>query len=37
MIADEVSCLILDVRLPDLSGLDLQPTRKENIEIPIIL
>jgi FixJ family two-component response regulator len=31
------SCLVLDVRLPDLSGLDLQARMAEgNIEIPII-
>src|SRR6201988_55139 len=32
------SCLVLDVRLPGLSGLDLQKRMAEaNIEIPIIL
>ena len=35
--ADLASCLILDVRLPGLSGLDLQKRMAEaNIEIPII-
>src|SRR5436305_14652920 len=35
--ADEVSCLILDVRLPSLSGLDFQSELKQaNINIPII-
>lgn len=35
--ASEVSCLILDVRLPGLSGLDLQAELlRENIDIPII-
>jgi FixJ family two-component response regulator len=35
--ADGPSCLVLDVRLPDLSGLDLQKRMAEvNIEIPII-
>ena len=36
-IADEVSCLILDVRLPGLSGLDFQDELiKAKINIPII-
>jgi len=36
-LADEVSCLILDVRLPGLSGLDFQAeVSKEQINIPII-
>jgi FixJ family two-component response regulator len=36
-IGDEVSCLILDVRLPGLSGLDLQAKlAKANVNIPII-
>jgi FixJ family two-component response regulator len=35
--ADIPGCLILDVRLPDLNGLDLQKRMAEsNIEIPII-
>src|SRR2546425_5438368 len=35
--ADVPSCLVLDVRLPGLSGLDLQQRMAEgNIEIPII-
>jgi FixJ family two-component response regulator len=35
--ADGPSCLVLDVRLPDLSGLDLQKRLAEvNFEIPII-
>jgi FixJ family two-component response regulator len=35
--ADEVSCLILDVRLPGLSGLDLQAELlRDNIDLPII-
>jgi FixJ family two-component response regulator len=35
--SDEVSCLILDVRLPGLSGLDFQlELAKSNIDIPII-
>lgn len=35
--ADMPSCLVLDVRLPGLSGLDLQKRMAEvNIEIPII-
>jgi FixJ family two-component response regulator len=35
--ADAPSCLVLDVRLPGLSGLDLQKRLAEvNIEIPII-
>lgn len=35
--ADAPSCLVLDVRLPGLSGLDLQERMAEvNIEIPII-
>ena len=35
--ADVPSCLVLDVRLPGLSGLDLQKRMAEvNIEIPII-
>ncbi|HSE87829.1 MAG TPA: response regulator transcription factor [Candidatus Binatia bacterium] len=35
--ADAPSCLVLDVRLPGLSGLDLQKRMAEaNIEIPII-
>ena len=34
---DAPACLVLDVRLPDLSGLDLQrELRKSDIEIPII-
>jgi FixJ family two-component response regulator len=34
---DTVSCLVLDVRLPDLSGLDLQTElAKASISIPII-
>ena len=34
---DQPSCLVLDVRLPGLSGLDLQKRLSEiNIEIPII-
>jgi len=36
-LADEVSCLILDVRLPGLSGLDFQAeVSKEQINVPII-
>jgi FixJ family two-component response regulator len=36
-IADKVSCLILDVRLPGMSGLDFQAQlAKANLEIPII-
>jgi FixJ family two-component response regulator len=36
-LADEVSCLILDVRLPGLSGLDFQAeVAKEQIKVPII-
>src|SRR5215510_118197 len=36
-LADQVSCLILDVRLPGLSGLDLQAEiAKEQIKVPII-
>jgi FixJ family two-component response regulator len=36
-ITDGVSCLILDVRLPELSGLDFQAAlAKANIRIPII-
>jgi len=35
--ADLPGCLVLDVRLPDLSGLDLQKRMAElNLEIPII-
>lgn len=35
--ADEASCLVLDVRLPDLSGIDLQKRMaKLNLDIPII-
>jgi FixJ family two-component response regulator len=35
--ADEASCLVLDVRLPDLSGIDLQKRMTElNVDIPII-
>ena len=35
--ADVPSCLVLDVRLPGLSGLDLHKRRAEvNIEIPIV-
>jgi FixJ family two-component response regulator len=35
--ADEVSCLILDIRLPGTGGLDFQAQlAKANIEIPII-
>ena len=35
--ADEVSCLILDIRLPGIGGLDFQDQlAKANIEIPII-
>lgn len=35
--ADAPSCLVLDVRLPDLSGLDLQRRMAEaNVEIPIV-
>jgi FixJ family two-component response regulator len=35
--ADLPSCLVLDVRLPDLSGLDLQKRMAEfNIDMPII-
>jgi len=35
--ADEVSCLVLDVRLPGRSGLDLQSEfAKEQIRIPIV-
>ena len=35
--ADAPGCLVLDVRLPDLSGLDLQRRMAElNLEIPII-
>jgi FixJ family two-component response regulator len=35
--ADGASCLVLDVRLPDLSGLDLQRRMAErNIAIPIV-
>ena len=34
---DAPACLVLDVRLPDLSGLDLQrELRKSDIQIPII-
>jgi len=34
---DAPACLVLDVRLPDLSGLDLQrELRKSDIDIPII-
>jgi len=34
---DAPACLVLDVRLPDLSGLDLQrELRESNIQIPII-
>jgi FixJ family two-component response regulator len=34
---DEPSCLVLDVRLPGLSGLDLQKRMAEvNLEIPIV-
>ena len=34
---DGPGCLVLDVRLPDLSGLDLQPElAKANIDLPII-
>jgi FixJ family two-component response regulator len=32
----EPSCLILDVRLPDLNGLDLQKRVADRIEMPII-
>jgi RNA polymerase sigma factor (sigma-70 family) len=36
-LADEVSCLVLDVRLPGLSGLDFQAeATKERIRLPII-
>jgi FixJ family two-component response regulator len=36
-LADEVGCLILDVRLPGLSGLDFQAeVAKEQIKVPII-
>jgi FixJ family two-component response regulator len=36
-IVDEVSCLVLDVRLPGLSGLDLQTElAKAQIKIPIV-
>jgi FixJ family two-component response regulator len=36
-LSDEVSCLILDVRLPGLSGLDFQAeVAKEQIRVPII-
>jgi len=36
-LADEVGCLILDVRLPGLSGLDFQAeVIKEQIKVPII-
>ena len=36
-LADEASCLILDVRLPGLSGLDFQAeVTKEQIKVPII-
>jgi FixJ family two-component response regulator len=36
-LADEASCLILDVRLPGLSGLDFQAeVAKEQIKVPII-
>jgi RNA polymerase sigma factor (sigma-70 family) len=36
-LADDVSCLILDVRLPGLSGLDFQAeVIKEQIKVPII-
>jgi FixJ family two-component response regulator len=36
-LADEASCLILDVRLPGLSGLDFQAeVAKEKIKVPII-
>jgi len=36
-LADQVSCLILDVRLPGLSGLDFQAeVAKEQIKVPII-
>jgi FixJ family two-component response regulator len=36
-LADEASCLILDVRLPGLSGLDFQAeVSKEQINVPII-
>jgi FixJ family two-component response regulator len=35
--SDEMSCLILDIRLPGLSGLDLQAElSRSNIDIPII-
>src|SRR5260370_27289489 len=35
--ADVPSCLVLDVRLPGLSGLDLQKRMAEvNLEIPIV-
>lgn len=35
--ADAPSCLVLDVQLPDLSGLDLQKRMAEvNLEIPIV-
>ena len=34
---DAPGCLVLDVRLPDLSGLDLQKRMAEvNLEIPIV-
>jgi FixJ family two-component response regulator len=34
---DVPSCLVLDVRLPDVSGLDLQrELAKENVDLPII-
>ena len=36
-LSDEVGCLILDVRLPGLSGLDFQAeVTKEQIKVPII-
>jgi FixJ family two-component response regulator len=36
-LADEASCLILDIRLPGLSGLDFQAeVSKEQIKVPII-
>jgi FixJ family two-component response regulator len=35
--ADEASCLVLDVRLPNISGIDLQKRMaKLNLDIPII-
>ena len=35
--ADKASCLVLDVRLPDLSGIDLQKRMAElNVDIPTI-